>query len=73
MKKIYATKSNTPVVPQHRPFRRFVKKLFASFIKRQPDSGQNGFQGEVIQRLKNLEEKIECVARKTMRQSKRGI
>jgi hypothetical protein len=72
MKKIYATKLNTPVVPQHRLFRRFVKKMFASFLKRQPDASQNDFQSEVIQRLKGLEEMIESVARKPGRRTRRG-
>jgi hypothetical protein len=71
MKKIHATKLNTPVVPQHRSFRRFVKKVFASFINRQTETNQEVFQIEVIQRLKDLEELIESVNRKTIRQAKR--
>ena len=72
MKKLHTTKSNTPIVPKHRSFRRFVRKLIASFIKRQTDTGQDGFKSEVIQRLKDLEEKIESVARETVRKVKRA-
>lgn len=58
-----------PVVPQHRSFRRFVKKVFASFLKRQTGGSENGFQKEVIQRLKGIEDMI---ARKMEREMKRG-
>ena len=58
MKKIYATKSNTLAVPPHRSFRRFVKRVFASFLKRQPDGNESGFQKEVMQKLRHIEELI---------------
>ena len=61
--KINAKQPNAPVVPQHRSFRRFVKKRFASFIKRQAGSDDDGFEKEIKQRLKDLEEKFEFVAR----------
>jgi len=67
--KIYPTKPITPVVPQHRSFRRFVRKMFASFHKRQTDGNEAGFQKDVIQRLKGIEDMI---ARKTARQTKRN-
>ena len=35
MKKLYTSKPNTPAVPSHRSFRRFIRKMFASFLKRQ--------------------------------------
>jgi hypothetical protein len=58
MKKIYAPKQNTPAVPQHRSFRRFVRKMFASFLKRQTDGNEAGFQKEVMQKLRHIEELI---------------
>jgi hypothetical protein len=58
MKKIiHATKPNTPVIP-HRSFRRFVRKMFASFIKRQTNGNENGFQKEVMQKLRRIEDLI---------------
>lgn len=58
MKRIYTTKPNTVIVPQPRSFRRFVKQLFDSILKRQRDGNENGFQKEVLQRLKDIEDMI---------------
>jgi len=70
MKKIiHATKPNTPVVPSQRSFRRFVRKMFASFLKRQPDDNENGFQKEVMQKLRHIED---LIAREMAGRTKRG-
>jgi hypothetical protein len=58
MKKTYAKNPNTLAVPSHRSFRRFVKKVFASFLKRQTDVYENGFQKEVMQKLRRIEDLI---------------
>jgi hypothetical protein len=67
MKKIYTTKPNKSVVPGHRSFRRFVSQMLAGILKRQVPNHQD----EVIQRLKNLENKIETMARAMSRQVRR--
>jgi hypothetical protein len=69
MTKIYATKPNTSIAPQPRSFRRFVKRVFGSFLKRQTDGNENGFQKEVLKRLKDIEDMI---ARKTAGKAKRS-
>ena len=69
MKKIFATKPNTPVVPQHRSLRRFVRKLFASFLKHQASDFQDGLRKEVMQKLRDIED---IITREIARQSKRG-
>jgi hypothetical protein len=68
MKNISAPQRNTSVVPQHRSFRRLIKKMFAGLLKRQ----NSDYQDEVIQRLQNLENKIERMARAMSQQGKRG-
>ncbi len=60
-----------PVIPQYRQLRRFVKKVFASFIKRQSGDYQGGFQKEVVQKLQGLEAKIEIISRQMAQRSKR--
>ena len=69
MKKIYAPKPNTPVVPQHRSFRRFVRKLFANFLLHQGSDFQDGLREEVMRKLRDIEAMI---AREMARQAKRG-
>jgi hypothetical protein len=64
--KIYAPKPNTPVVPQHRSFRRFVNKLFAHFINQQCSAE---FQTSVLQKLQEIEDMIEIMAREMVRWS----
>jgi hypothetical protein len=68
MKKIYAPKPNTPAVPQHRSFRRFVRKIFASFLMHQGSDFQDGFCDEVMRKLRDIEAMI---AREMARQAKR--
>ena len=67
MKKIYATKLNTPVVPLHRSFRRLVAKILASLLKH-----QNGFQATVLDKLQDIGDSIEIIAREMARQAKRS-
>jgi len=69
MKKIYATKPNTPLVSQPRSFRRLVKQMFAVILKRQSAGYQDGFQKEVMQKLQDIEEMI---TRQMSRQVNRG-
>ena len=58
MKKPYTTKPNTPVVLPHRSFRRFVRKMFTSLLKRQTDGSENGFRKEVMRKLRHIEDLI---------------
>jgi len=66
MKKII-TKPNTPVVPSHRSFRRFVSQLFSSLIKRQSCNHQAEIQ-KVIAMLEDIGDSIEIIAREIARQ-----
>jgi hypothetical protein len=68
-KKIYAAKANTSPSPQHRPFRRFIRKMFTSLLKRQADDFEGRFQKEVMQKLQGIEDMI---AREMARPVKRG-
>ena len=70
-KKTNVAKSNTPVVPQHRSFRRFVRKVFSSFIKHQGFGYQKEFQS-VMEKLQDIDDSIEIIAREMARQAKRG-
>ncbi len=56
-----------PVVPQYRSLRRFVKKVFTSFLKHQADNFDGRFQKEVMQKLQDIEDMI---AREMARQAK---
>jgi hypothetical protein len=51
-------KINTPTVQPHRALRRFIRKMFTSFIKHQTAELQHGFRKEVIQKLQNIEDMI---------------
>jgi hypothetical protein len=62
-------KPNTSLVPQPRSFRRFVRNMFASFLKRQGGGYGGGFQKEVLRRLKGIEDRI---AREMMPRAKRS-
>jgi hypothetical protein len=71
MKKIHATKLNTPVVESHRSLRRFIRKVFTSFLKHQASDFQDGFQKEVMQKLQDIEDMImREISRQSTRQSK---
>jgi len=69
MKKITAPKPNTPAVPSHRSFRRFVRKMFASFLKHQSCNHQVEIQ-KVITMLQDIGDSIEIIAREIARQLK---
>jgi hypothetical protein len=45
--------------------------MFAGILKRQNNGNQDGFQSDVLQQLKNLENKIEAVTRAMERQARR--
>jgi hypothetical protein len=64
MKKTYAPKPNTSLVPHPRSFSRRIKQLFASILKRQDFDYRN----EVIQRLQNIEDMLDIIARQMRRQ-----
>jgi hypothetical protein len=69
-KKINASKPDMPVIPQYRSIRRFVKKLFVSFIKCQSDGYEDGFQRDnekIIAMLQDLQDSIEIIARQINR------
>ena len=59
------------MVPQHCSFRRFVRKMFASFIKHQGCGYQKDFQA-VMEKLQDIDDSIEIIAREMARQAKRG-
>jgi hypothetical protein len=59
------------LIPQQRSFRRFIKQMFAGILKLQSDAHQDGFQTEVIQKLKSLENKIEAATRAMARHARR--
>jgi hypothetical protein len=63
MKKIYTTKPNTSLVPQPRSFSRRIKQMFANILKYQDP--------EVIERLQNLEHRVEMMTRAMARQPSR--
>jgi hypothetical protein len=68
MKKIYnKAKPGMPFVPRYRSLRRFVRKVFASFIKHQVSILDVEFQKQVKHKLKSIEAMI---AREIERQSK---
>jgi len=69
MKKINAPKPNTPAVPSHRSVRRFIRKMFASFLQRQSCNHQAEIQ-KVITMLQDIGESIEIIAREIARQLK---
>jgi hypothetical protein len=63
MKKIY-TKPNTSLVPQPRSFTRRIKQMFAGLLKYQDP--------EFIQRLQDLEYKVEILERESVQQGKKS-
>jgi hypothetical protein len=56
---------------QHRFFRRFVRQLFSSLIKRQNCNCLEEIQ-KVIEMLREIEDSIEIIARQIARQIKSG-
>jgi hypothetical protein len=62
MKKIYNQ------AKPHRSFRRFVSKLFAGFINQQCSAE---FEASVLQKLQDIEDMIEIMAREMARQALR--
>jgi hypothetical protein len=64
MKKIYNT-------AQKRFLRGWVKQLFSSWIKRQNYNYEKDFE-TVIEKLQDIEESIEIIAREIYRQSKKS-
>jgi hypothetical protein len=70
MKKIiHAPKPNMRVVPSHRSFRRFVRKIFASFLKRQSCNHQAEIQ-KIITMLQDIGDSVEIIACEIARQLK---
>ena len=65
MKKIYNK------AKQHCFFRRFVRRLFSSLIKHQNGDYQREFE-KVMEKLKDIEDSIEIIARQIARQIKSG-
>jgi hypothetical protein len=52
--------------PQNRSFRRWVKQVFSSFIKRQ----NHNCLEQIFEKLQNIEASIEIIARQIARQIK---
>jgi len=72
MTKSYASNPHTSVAPQHRSVRRFIRKLFACFLKRQACDCQTEFQMTVLEKLQDIGDTIEIIAREMARQAKRA-
>ena len=53
-----------------RSFRRFVRKVFASLIKRQSCDGKHEIHTVVLDKLQDIADSIEIIAREMARQSK---
>lgn len=53
---------------QKRSFRRWVRQVFASFIKRKDYK----YLREILQKLRDLDESIDIIAREIARQGKQG-
>jgi hypothetical protein len=64
-------KPNTSLVPKPLSFRRFVRNMFACFLKRQQCDCENGLQ-TALEELHDLKDSIEIVAREIARQAKRS-
>jgi hypothetical protein len=56
---------------QHRSFRRFIKQLFSSVIKRQGRNDQKGRE-KVFKRLRDIQDSIDIIARQIARWAKFG-
>jgi hypothetical protein len=68
MRKIYnKAKPGMTFVPRYRSLRRFVRKVFASFIKHQVSALDGEFQNEIKKKLQVIEDMI---AREIERRSK---
>lgn len=65
MTKILNTGKHNPL--EERSFRRWVRQLFTSLIKR-----QNSEIEEVLEKLQHIEESIETIAREIARRIKSG-
>jgi hypothetical protein len=69
---IQATKPKVPVDPLRRSFRRFIRKMFVSFLNRQRCEYPGKFQATVLEKLQDIEDLLEIMARETARQARRG-
>jgi hypothetical protein len=71
MKKIYnAAKRKKHGIPQNGYFRRLVRHLFLSWIKRQNSNYLDEIE-KIVGKLGDIEESIEIIAREIARQAKR--
>ena len=70
MKKIYTTKLNTSLIPQHRSLGRRIKQMFTSIIKRQNPVVADDLTQGLMQLLKTLQDRIEAVERQMTQQIK---
>jgi len=71
MKKIYATKSKTFIVPQHRTFRRQITKWFAAFLAQNHNGLNNKYRAVFLEKFQELGYSIEILARKMTGQPRR--
>jgi hypothetical protein len=71
MKKIYKSRKGKKLsVPQHGYFRRLIRLLFGSLIKRQNDGDSKRIK-KIAAKVQGLEESFEIMAREMARRSKR--
>jgi hypothetical protein len=69
-KKVIATKRRVPAVPQNRSFRRLIRKMFTSVLKRQRGECHAMYQKAVLDKLRDIEDSIEIIAREIARQAR---
>ncbi len=62
---------NTYNAAQKRSVRRFIRKLFSSWVKRQNSNCQEEI-AKIVDLLRDIEESIDIIVREIARQAKRG-
>ena len=71
MKKIYISRKGEKVsVPQHGYWRRLIRLIFRSFIKRQNGDYRKEVE-KISERIKDIEESVEIIAREINRRAER--
>ena len=69
---IPAKKLNKRAVPQHRSFRQLIKRMFASVLNCQGHGSREELHNTILQKLQDIEDVIEIVAREIARQANRN-
>lgn len=68
----HTLKSDLSAVPWYRSFRRLVRQIFSSALKRQIPNDDDAFPNDVMRKLEDIEEMLEIMAREMARQPRRG-